>query len=143
MTTEEIIKGLESVKTECGKHLNEGFAWICKPVDEAIEVLKREPSTDMVSRSKAIEETLKYRMTSGVTNQGTWNECVDTIAQTLADSDALPTVKPKRSKGKWLTPYGSYRYRLTIYRCSLCEYETENNSNYCPKCGAYMREVGE
>ena len=28
MTKEEIIKRLEAVKTECGKCLNEGFAWI-------------------------------------------------------------------------------------------------------------------
>ena len=51
----------------------------------------------------------------------------------------LQIVKPERSKGKWLTPYGSYSYRLTTYKCSLCECETENNSNYCPHCGADMR----
>lgn len=44
-----------------------------------------------------------------------------------------------RPKGKWLIPYGSYSYWRTIYRCSLCGYETENNSNYCPNCGDYKR----
>lgn len=47
--------------------------------------------------------------------------------------------KSERPKGKWLTPYGSYSYRLTTYRCSLCECETDNRSNYCPHCGAYMK----
>ena len=37
---EEIIKGLESVKTECGKYLDEGFAWICEPIDMAIKALE-------------------------------------------------------------------------------------------------------
>ena len=39
MTREEIIKGLKSVKEEFGRHFNEGFAWICQPIDEAIKVL--------------------------------------------------------------------------------------------------------
>lgn len=55
MTTEEIIKGLESVKTECGKHLDEGFAWICKPIDEAIEKLKRKPCADAISRQAVLD----------------------------------------------------------------------------------------
>ena len=37
MTKEEIIKGLESVKKECGMHLDESFAWICEPIDGAEE----------------------------------------------------------------------------------------------------------
>ncbi len=43
-------------------------------------------------------------------------------------------------RGKWLTPYGSYSYRITTYQCSLCGYKTDTNSNYCPSCGARMRE---
>ena len=42
---EEIIKGLESVKEECGRHLNEGFAWICEPIDRAIKVLEEMKAT--------------------------------------------------------------------------------------------------
>lgn len=57
--------------------------------------------------------------------------------------EKLPPVKPERPKGEWLTPYGSYSYRLTTYKCSLCGCETDNRSNYCPNCGAYMREVSE
>ena len=39
-------------------------------------------------------------------------------------------------QGKWLTPYGCYSYRLTTYQCSLCGHKTNDNSNYCPNCGA-------
>lgn len=42
MTREEIIKGLELVKKECGRYLNESFAWICEPIDIAIEALQVE-----------------------------------------------------------------------------------------------------
>ena len=41
----KIIEGLEIVKSECGKHLNEGFAWICQPIDAAIKALEQEPKT--------------------------------------------------------------------------------------------------
>ena len=51
--------------------------------------------------------------------------------------------KHEPKKGKWLTPYGSYSYRPTTYKCSLCGCETDNRSNYCPSCGAYMKEVSE
>ena len=136
MTTEEIIKGLESVKTECGKHLNEGFAWICKPIDEAIEVLKRKPCEDCVSRD-AVHDMLE-NLPIGINDK--WFNWLQKACLRLAD---LPPVTPERPKGKWLTPYGSYSYRLTTYKCSLCGCETDNRSNYCPSCGAYMREVSE
>ena len=31
------------------------------------------------------QEIEKYRMTSGVTNQGTWNECLDCVLHTIND----------------------------------------------------------
>ena len=40
MTYDETIKGLNAVKEECGKHLDESFAWIGQPIDAAIEALK-------------------------------------------------------------------------------------------------------
>lgn len=55
MKTEEIIKGLKSVKTECGKHLDEGFAWICEPIDKAIEIVKLQPCEDAISRQAVID----------------------------------------------------------------------------------------
>lgn len=95
MTTDKIIKGLESVKTECGKHLDEGFAWICKPIDEAIEVLKREPSTDTVSR----EAVLKSLCELGYGDEENGAEAEYMYAlQCVADKvKALPPVTPERT----------------------------------------------
>ena len=89
MTTEEIIKGLESVKTECGKHLNEGFAWICKPIDEAIEKLKREPSMDAVSREAVLDEFDKW-----VNSREKYYEHPVEFARSLM---SLPPVTPERT----------------------------------------------
>lgn len=52
---EEIIKGLESVKEECGRHLNEGFAWICEPIDKAIKALKKMEATRTIETDKEDE----------------------------------------------------------------------------------------
>ena len=136
MTTEEIIKGLESVKTECGRHLDEGFAWICKPIDEAIEVLKREPCTDAVSREAVIGLYENYRpsLATHVTEFG------DALK-------ALHTVTPERPKGEWVK-YSIPRCGEQHYKCSHCDEYVNfglygdfytKDFIYCPHCGADMR----
>lgn len=98
MTTEEIIKGLESVKTGCGKHLDEGFAWICKPIDEAIEVLKREPSTDAVSREDVkifIESFIHEIITeSGTDKNAHTNKMLKAVIKGVGD---MPPVTPEKT----------------------------------------------
>ena len=54
MTNKEIIEGLEIVKSECGKYLDEGFAWICQPIDAAIKALEREEWEDAINRKDAV-----------------------------------------------------------------------------------------
>ena len=44
MTNEEIIDGLKVVDKECGKHLNEGFAWMSQIINESIKALEQEPT---------------------------------------------------------------------------------------------------
>ena len=44
MTREEIIDGMKAVDKECGKHLNEGFAWMSQIINEAIKALEQEPT---------------------------------------------------------------------------------------------------
>ena len=56
----------------------------------------------------------------------------------MSNEQEEPNNEGKR--GKWLTPFGNYSYMLTTYQCSLCEYKTKHNSNYCPSCGARMKE---
>lgn len=40
----------------------------------------------------------------------------------------------KRKNGEW---YRKYAFQL--WRCSVCEYESDGKTNYCPNCGANMR----
>ena len=47
----------------------------------------------------------------------------------------FPSVKPERKKGKWI--------KDSVYRCSMCEHSYQDTGygfNFCPNCGADMRE---
>ncbi len=63
-------------------------------LDMAIEALEQEPCEDAISRAETLAEIEKYRMSSGITNQSTWNECVNVILSTIKNKDWLPSVQP-------------------------------------------------
>ena len=50
-----------------------------------------------------------------------------------------PTVEPERKKGKW-TEVDEDEYWGMWYRCSECG-KTSIRGNFCPSCGADMREL--
>lgn len=41
--------------------------------------------SDLISRETAQVEINKYHLTSGVTHQGVWNECVDVVSHTIGE----------------------------------------------------------
>lgn len=104
---------------------------------------------DLIDRQAAIE-ALK-------TCAGVGNRVLDKLR-------ALPSVEPERKTGRWIVKtvntfemaYGSTGYE-PVYECSLCgcveeSYlrfdepimpEDANFPNYCPHCGAYMKEEND
>jgi len=55
-----------------------------------------------------------------------------------------PTIDPVK-RGLWIEHKGGDDYiGYPIYECSECGYDAgETATNYCPNCGALMREDGE
>ena len=57
----------------------------------------------------------------------------------------MPTIEPERKKGKWIPQDHNKHHGMistTVYyfpRCSACG-ESANYTNFCPNCGADMRE---
>jgi len=50
---------------------------------------------------------------------------------------SMPSVTPQPRKGHWL-----HRNAFLVpWKCSECNYESERYENFCPNCGADMREV--
>ena len=65
-----------------------------------------------------------------------WSEYHDGfISYSWLEINNAPTIEPKR--GEWVLKDGIYG----VAYCSECDYELHtNNTNYCPNCGADMRE---
>ena len=63
----------------------------------------------------------------------------------INDLEKLPPAEPKRIRGRWI--YSSYDDESGFdesWTCDKCGYSTNiEETNYCPKCGADMREVTE
>lgn len=123
----EIIKGLESVKKECGTHLDESFAWICEPIDRAIKALEQEPCEDCISRQAVLEWC-------GDINMDVYtNEVKEYVL-------SLPPVIPQPKMGRWIIIDDCEQF---IAKCSECgrieDSRMISKYPYC-HCGAKMTE---
>lgn len=103
-----------------------------QPVDKDINV----PCTDVIDRQAAICIASVYCHTAN-------------IAKELAK---LPSAQPEREKGNWV--YGEDEYGIDGYHCDKCGFFVPwdyghafinyiEDYNFCPSCGADMREEGK
>ena len=53
-----------------------------------------------------------------------------------------PTIEPERKKGKWIPHEGSkfVGFPYMHYECSECRVFEPTETNFCPNCGADMRQ---
>ena len=138
MTREEAIEVIEQdIPCEYDTDLIEALNMAQNALDEVEKYKKALKEVERVIDS----ELLEWKFIDATKAKNAFAITLRSLSEYIKDVENLDTVKPERPKGKWLTPYGSYSYRLTTYKCSLCGCETDNRSNYCPKCGADMREV--
>lgn len=141
--------------------------------EEAIEIIEQdipcEYDTDLIEALNMAINTLEHPERNVVTVV----PCGDTISRqavidviereqfkgdAVSEIEKLPSVTPERPKGKW-EEYGHNlgdNYILVGIRCSNCHTEPPKRdphkgksfmnyikSDFCPKCGADMREVSE
>lgn len=107
----------------------------------AIEALQQEPTYTSEVAQKAYEDGKK---------DGYIQRKIETIADNLTSSrikkaiENLPKVKPQETKkGNWIKTgdYFTGAYESIDYvKCSCCGEESLEEGNYCPNCGADMRE---
>ena len=93
----------------------------------AIEALKQEPNEDCISREHALEP---YKIL-----EDTDTLSVYTIRQNLAELPSVTPQEPKTGHWKRIGKRGEY-----AYICSQCNHESIYNGNFCPNCGAEMKE---
>ena len=87
---------------------------------------------DLISRQAAIDALhmhLMYRMGTD-SNKKRLDEWINNLPSTQ------PTIKPR--KGKWIysREYGTAK----VWTCSECGWNDIGEWNFCPNCGADMRE---
>jgi hypothetical protein len=72
------------------------------------------------------------------TEEGTEEGYIGTIKGIV---DSMPTIEPERKKGKWIKGVGENGITTSEF-CSCCRYENKHwcDWNFCPNCGADMRE---
>ena len=107
-----------------------------------------EPCEDCISRNtlKRVLSALTYwhpttdgRLEVG----GAFDNTVYKVEDVWRLTRVLPSVTPKPKTGHWIADvdrWGDIVTTVNGYRCSECNAFNTDKDNYCPKCGAYMRE---
>ena len=92
---------------------------------------------DLIERHALVKEISKYHITSGITAQATWNECVDIIIGVL---ESFPSAQQERKTARWEILYPNHTYK---YHCSECGANHKYMFDFCPSCGAYMGDEND
>ena len=113
-----------------------------KYVDEAITALEQPTAEDCVSRKDVID-IVNRQCVNFQDGTEIWRSYVnDTVEEIVDRVRELPSVSPTRQHGIWTTKSCSMNMI-----CSCCGKETwysgRNDYNFCPNCGADMREGNE
>ena len=102
-----------------------------KLVLQLIEEHEQRQSTDAVSREEAVK----------VLRADPSFICTGDKAQAITDILSLPPVTPERPKGEWISTNPPGKSDNIV--CTVCGYNSIADFNFCPNCGADMREVSE
>lgn len=98
-----------------------------KALNMAIDALEQEPCDDAISREAVLKEA------HWINVDGERFEVVQD--ETLL---GLPSVQPSR-KGQWIA-HSDGGIWIKYYECSECRARYDTLTNFCPNCGADMRE---
>lgn len=109
---------------------------IKKAIENLPKVKPQEPCEDAVSRKAVID---------AIYANGVWeNEYNLTSSKIKKAVENLPSITPQEPrKGHWIMTgdYFTGAYESIDYvKCSCCGEESLEEGNYCPNCGADMRE---
>lgn len=121
MTREEAINHLKTVAKSA---IDSGYdGAVVDAVDMAIKAIEQQPCEDCISREAAEDVVMWY----------------DGQGAMLNEIHKLPSVQPKPKTGHWIFDEILDKH----YYCSECKSMGVDYWDYCPYCGAKMREVTE
>lgn len=142
MTNEEAINTLNSLKQYYNDKNEDGYVGFDnednEALDLAIKALEQQPCEDCVSRQTLIDKA---------TSWGT-HFTDSERAVSLTDIMSLPSVTPQPKRGQWEVIRKEYEFMGGVVnesqgcKCSNCGEIVKFKSDFCPSCGADMRERG-
>ena len=98
------------------------------------ESISRQDAIDAARKCRVIEVTPAYML-------------IDKV-EMMTELMYLPSAQLERKRAKWILQYNKHfgETSACFYyfpRCSNCGGSSINETNFCPNCGADMREGGE
>lgn len=157
---EEVIKvSKEAVKARQGRFVIYDVEWLKKNfyvTEEKIYGQPKEPCEDCISRQAALEQAMDYGSKTFLIPANSikalppvlpkyTDEEIDraqAVEQAYIDKMVeLAVEETKRPEGKWID-IEYFKEEWTCYRpkCPFCNEEPKEYSNYCPNCGAKLKE---
>ena len=134
----------------------EGDYEIVGKYEEQEPTIKNDLGDELISREQAQKEieinASRYTIAKerGGMGQVEWSDQLIKVSDAVDIIRTLPSVTPIRPKGHWIEQNDDY---YDWYECSECGYGSEGEmqynseydvrTNFCPNCGADMREVEE
>lgn len=92
--------------------------------------------SDLISRQAAIDGVKTLHLVAWKN----WHE-PSLSANTVLDMiRELPSAQPQRMRGRWIRHNDWVSEGYCEYSCSECDMGVDVIYNYCPRCGADMRE---
>lgn len=121
MTREEAIKELSYIIDEMPSM--ECADWI-EAISMGIKALNQEPCADAISR-QAVLEIAKSSKSNWIDNSVLFKRV-----------NELPPVTPAEKVGRWISN-AEDDLKISEYTCSNCKGLSDEDSDFCPKCGSY------
>lgn len=145
MTLDEAIRRNEEVVERCVKYgVNDGEKKCAEEHRQLAEWLKdykrlleQESCEDAISR-KEVLDWIKWYGNDAV-KQG-YNTSILYVWTHIRDN--IPSFRPARPRGKWekISMDKYVQHANYYYKCSECGKDIIGEHNFCPNCGADMRE---
>lgn len=70
-------------------------------------------------------------------------QCANDHEQLAEWLKELKALRAERPKGEWISSHSDFSFMNCGRKCSICDYVVEFSTNFCPNCGANMREGGQ
>ena len=123
MTIEEHIENLKAIASDMPS--DKCSDWI-ESLMAGVKALEQQSCEDCVSREyviKLLENTKRTR-----------KEITNRIYE-------VPSVKPQLKMGRWISN-AEDDLKISEYTCSNCKGLSDEDTDFCPKCGSYNGGVG-